>query len=164
MSYLQIGFWFIIGYIISIIVSRILLYSAAVLHNWCIMALWDNKYWYDKGTTIKDIYNDISTGDNFKSGNEAKFGPLVNIIFPLLWLCGELLFLCLVIIVLIVRLIVFISGLLYILIYRKCLSKLFNPLFNYINNIYVKSKDTWINKTVTFFVKSKQFILNTRIA
>jgi hypothetical protein len=164
MSYSQIVFWIIIGYIVSIIVGRILLYSAAVLHNWCMMVLWDEEYWYNKGTTIKDIYNDRSIGDNFKSGDEAKFVPLINVIFPLIWISGELSFLCLVIIVLIVRLIIFIFGLLYCLIFRKCLSKLFKPLFNYIDNIDVNSKDTWINKGVTFFEKIKQFILNTRIA
>ena len=81
MIYLQIAFWIIICYIISIPIGRILFYSAAVLHNWCMMATFGNKYWYDKGTTIKDIYDEISKGDNFIIGAEAKYKPLSNILF-----------------------------------------------------------------------------------
>lgn len=164
MTYLEITFWILIGYIVSIIVGRILFYSAAILHDWCMMATWNNQYWYDRGTTIKDIYNSISNGDNFKSGNEMKFVPIGNILFPLVWVCGELMFLCIVVIISIIRLIIIIVSCIYTLVWEKCLSKLFKPIFNYLDSIDIDSKDTWIDKIIASFKKYKQFILNIRIA
>lgn len=162
MIYLQIGFWIIIGYIVSIPIGRILFYSAAILHNWCIMVTFGNQYWYNKGTTIKDIYDEISKGDNFIIGAETKYTPLTNILFPLVWLFGELLFFVLIIIISIIRLIIIIIGLLYKLIYVRFLSPLFKPLSN------INYKTNWLTKTIiltkTILNNIKKFILNLRIA
>jgi len=162
MIYLQITFWVIIGYIISIPIGRILFYSAAILHNWCMMVTFGNKYWYDKGTTIKDIYDKISKGDNFIIGAETKYKPISNILFPLVWLFGELLFLIFVIIILIIRLIIIIISLLYKLIYVKYLSWLFKPFTN------IDWNNTRIYKIImsikTILINIKKFILNFRIA
>jgi len=164
--YLQIIFWIIIGYIISTIVGRILFYSAAILHNWCMMALVDAQYWYDSGTTINDIYEEISEGDNFKCGNEIKYGPLANILFPLTWLFAELLLLIIVILVSFIRLTIFIIGLLYEIIWVMCLSKLLRPVFKYLSK--VDWPNTWIVKfiktIITILYNIKKFILNLRIA
>lgn len=86
MMYLQIAFWIIIGYVISIIISRILAYSAAILHNWCMMVIYYHQFWYNKGTKIKDIYNDISDGDNFMACYDTKYVPLGNLFVSLIWL------------------------------------------------------------------------------
>lgn len=166
MMYLQIGFWIIIGYIVSIIIGRILTYTSAILHNWCMLTIYDNQYWYNKGTTIKDIYNKISGGDNFEMSNETKFVPLANILMPIIWLFGELLFFGLVIIIAFVKLILYIIAILYELVYVKCLHKLLKPLYRYLSNI------DWPNTCIIKFIKSiitilnniKKFILNLRIA
>ena len=162
MMYLQIGFWILIGYIISIIVGRILTYTSAILHNWCMLTIWDHQYWYNKGTTIKDIYNKISKGDNFQMCEETKFAPLANLLAPLIWLFGELLFFVLVIIVSIIRLIIIIISLLYKLIYVNCLSILLKPLSN------INYKPNWLIKTFisikTILYNIKKSFLNIRIA
>lgn len=162
MMYLQIAFWIIIGYIISIIIGRILTYTSAILHNWCMLIIWDHQYWYNKGTTIKDIYNKISKGDNFQMCDENKFVPFANLLVSLPWLFGELLFFVLVIIILIIRLIIIIIGLLYKLIYVNCLSILLKPLsnINYKPNLLIK---TFIS-IKTILNNIKEFILNLRIA
>ena len=166
MMYLQIGFWIIIGYIVSIIVGRILTYTSAILHNWCMLTIQNHQYWYNKGTTIKDIYNKISKGDNFQMCDENKFVPFANLLVSLPWLFGELLFLAFIIIVVIIRLILYIITILYQLVYVKCLSKLLKPLFKYLLNI--NWPNTWIikfiNSIITILNNIKKFILNLRIA
>jgi len=166
MIYLQIAFWVIIGYIVSIIIGRILTYIAAILHNWCMLTIWDHQYWYNKGTTIKDIYNRISRGDNFKMCNETKFAPLANILVPVIWLFGELLFFGLVIIIAFVKLILYIITILYVLVYVKYLHKLLKPLYRYLSNI--DWPNTWIIKfiksIITILNNIKKFLLNLRIA
>jgi len=166
MMYLQIGFWIIIGYIVSIIIGRILSYTSAILHNWCMLIIWDHQYWYNKGTTIKDIYNKISKGDNFQMCNENKFVPFANLLVSLPWLFGELLFFGLVIIIAFVKLILYIIAILYELVYVKCLHKLLKPLYRYLSNI--DWPNTWIIKfiksIITILNNIKKFILNLRIA
>jgi len=166
MTCLQIGFWIIIGYIISTIVGRILFYSAAILHNWCMMALVDGQYWYDSGTTINDIYEEISEGDNFKSGNEIKYGPLANILFPLIWLLGELAFFTLIILIIFIILVIFICIILHKIIYVKCLSKILRPIYKCLSNI--NWQNTWIIKfiksIITILNNIKKSFLNLRIA
>ena len=164
--YLQIIFWIIIGYIVSIIIGRILTYTSAILHNWCMLTIWYHQYWYNKGTTIKDIYNKISKGDNFQMCNENKFVPFANLLVSLPWLFGELLFFVLVIIISIIRLILYIIAILYQLVYVKCLSKIFKPIYKYLSNI--NWSNTWIIKfiktIITILYNIKKFILNLRIA
>jgi hypothetical protein len=164
--YLQIGFWIIIGYIVSIIVGRILTYTSAILHNWCMLIIWDHQYWYNKGTTIKDIYNKISYGDNFRSSNEGKFYPIGNILFPLIWLLGELAFFTLIILIIFIRLVIFICIILHKIIYVKCLSKILKPIYKCLSNI--NWQNTWIIKfiksIITILNNIKKSFLNLRIA
>ena len=166
MMYLQITFWIIIGYIVSIIVGRILTYTSAILHNWCMLTIWDHQYWYNKGTTIKDIYNKISKGDNFQMCEETKFAPLANILVPIIWLFAELLFLVFIIIIAIIRLILYIIVILYQLVYVKCLSKILRPIYKCLSNI--NWQNTWIIKfiksIITILNNIKKSFLNLRIA
>ena len=128
---LKITFWILISYIVTYIIGRILSYSAAILHNWCMLTIWDHQYWYNKGTTIKDIYNKISKGDHFQMCEETKFIPLANLLVSLLWLFCELLFLLFVILVLIIKLIIFI-----IVIFNKFIYK----LLSFVNWYIIKLK------------------------
>jgi len=163
---LKIIFWVIVFYIVCYPLGRFLLYSAAILHNWCMRALYDGEYWFDKGTRIKDLFEEISEGENFQSGNEGKFIPIGNLLFPLIWLFGETLFFILVVIILSIKLIVCIIALLYQLIYVKCIAKLLRPLYRYLGS--VNWQNTWVIKfirlIITILIYIKNFILNFRIA
>ena len=160
---LKIAFWILIGYIISIILSRILTYSSAILHKWCMMVLYDGQYWFNKGTRIKDILQKISNGENFKIANEMKFIPLVNIFVPLSWLSCELLFLLFIILVLTIKAIIEIICIIDKFIYKPFLSKIFKPFFNFCKWVYSKIKKI-IQVFITIFNYIKEFILNLRIS
>lgn len=160
---LKITFWILISYIVTYIIGRILSYSAAILHNWCMLTIWDHQYWYNKGTTIKDIYNKISKGDHFQMCEETKFIPLANLLVSLLWLFCELLFLLFVILVLIIKLIIFIIVIFNKFIYKPFLSKIFKPVFKFCKLVYYKIKKI-IQVFITIFNYIKEFILNLKIA
>lgn len=163
MMHLQIGFWIIIGYIISIIIGRISTYSAAILHNWCMLIICDHQYWYNKGTTIKDIYNKISKGDHFQMCEETKFIPLANLLVSSIWLFCELLFLLFIILILTIKAIIAIICIIDEFIYKPFLSKIFKPFFRFCKWIYSKIKKI-IQVFITIFNYIKEFILNLRIS
>ena len=135
---------------------------AAILHNWCIMVMTYWQMWYDKGTTVKSLYDEISIGDNFEMLYEIRFTPIFNIGIALIWLGFELLFFIFVIFIQLLRLSVYLIGMFYVYV----LSKITKPMYNYIKKI--DYPNTFIGKFITFIktlyndIKTK--ILNIRIA
>ena len=91
-------------YIISIPVSQILAYLAGVINQYLSLVFFDEQFWFDKGTTIKEIHTDIVSGDNYNSFEDGvRYVPIGNIIFSATWFFGELLLAVLLATFLIIR-------------------------------------------------------------
>ena len=145
-------------YIISYILGRILSYISAIIHNYCIMVLYENCYWFESKTTIKDILTVISSGDTFKDMYEMRWVPVLNLGGSFIWFVCELILFVFTIIISIIRLLIFIYNLLKI---KNCIKNIFvkihlNPFFSYINKI--------LNNIFNYFKNIKNKFLNLRIA
>ena len=155
---MKTAFIIFVCYIISYILGRILSYISAIIHNYSIMVLYENCYWFKSETTIKDILTVISSGNNFKDMYEMRWVPIFNCIGPLIWFVCELIGFVFTIIISIIRLLIFIYDLLKI---ENCIKNIFvkiysNSFFSYINKI--------LNNILNYFKNIKNRFLNLRIA
>lgn len=161
-SFWTILYWSIIIYFACYICGRILSYVAAILHYWSTNVLEYWQLWFDKGTTIKSLYEDISSGGNFIQMYEIRFVPIMNLLMPAVWLLGEIVFFIFVIIIHLIRYLLYICE----IFYTYILSPIIKPCNNSINKIdYPK---TFIGKII-IFVKTlykdiKNKFLSFRIA
>ena len=101
---MKIILWIVGIYIISIPVSQILAYLAGVINQYLSLVFFDEQFWFDKGTTIKEIHTDIVSGDNYNSFEEGvRYVPIGNIIFSATWFFGELILTVLLAMFLVIR-------------------------------------------------------------
>ena len=104
---MKIILWIVGIYIISIPVSQILAYLAGVINQYLSLVFFDEQFWFDKGTTIKEIHTDIVSGDNYNSFEEGvRYVPIGNIIFSATWFFGELILTVLLAMFLVIRVLV----------------------------------------------------------
>jgi hypothetical protein len=96
-------FWIVVLTFVGYIVSRILFWTGAFIWQWSIILLFDGDLWFDEGTTIKDICNEIKYEDgcdhdgaynrenyytdSYSSDNMTKWVPGVNVIFAAATFC-----------------------------------------------------------------------------
>lgn len=100
---MKIFLWIVGIYVVSIPVSQILSYSSGLLNQYLSLVFLDEQFWFDKGTTVKDIHEDIVNGENYDSFREVRYVPFGNLLFSVIWLVGELLLAVLLATFLIVR-------------------------------------------------------------
>jgi len=159
----EIALWILGIYFACVIICVVCSYIAAFIHCWSMKALYYSKYWFDKGTTLQDLYDDFNHNETFIECNKVKYYLLLNIFFGVFWLISEILLFLLTIIVIIIRLLIIIN---YDIIYLKCLSKITDPCIRYLKNI--NWPNTWIVRIykvlMTILNYIKQFILNLRIS
>jgi hypothetical protein len=64
---------------------------AGVINQYLSLVFFYEQFWFDKGTTIKEIHTDIVSGDNYNSFEDGvRYVPIGNIIFSATWFFGEL--------------------------------------------------------------------------
>ena len=100
---MKIFLWIVGIYVVSIPVSQILAYLAGLINRYLCILFFDEQFWFDKGTMIKDIHEDIVNGENYGSFKEVRYVPLGNLLFSVIWLIGELLLAVLLATFLVVR-------------------------------------------------------------
>lgn len=100
---MKIFLWIVGIYIVSIPVSQILAYLAGLINRYLCILFFDEQFWFDKGTTVKDIHEDIVNGENYSSFRETRYVPLANIFFSVTWFAGELVLFCLLVVFLVIK-------------------------------------------------------------
>jgi hypothetical protein len=94
-------FWIVILTFGGYIVNRILFWTGAFIWQWSKQVMFEGEIWFDEGTTIVDICNDIKYQDGYKQTrnhdnyykdsyslvNTTKWVPGVNIMFSVAMFC-----------------------------------------------------------------------------
>ena len=162
------------------IYNRIIFFIGAFIWQWSSQIISFNKFWFDKGTSIKDIYNSIKyeDGDNHKGAyNEEcylndsygfvrsiRWFPIVNILISTIIFCANILGLLFALLIILIRLLIIIIlfiwkyGLKYVC---KSIKYCFNKFLKFLYYINLISFFKYLYN-ICISIKSK--ILNFRIA
>ena len=162
------------------IYNRVIFFIGAFIWQWSSRIIFINEFWFDKGTSIKDIYNSIKyqDGDNHKGAyneecyltdsygfvSSIRWFPVVNILISTIIFCANILGLILALLVLIIRFLIVILnfiwkyGLKYVC---KGIKYLFNKILNFLYYIHLNS---FIKYLFNICINIKDKILNFKIA